>query len=40
MRLILHRHRFRDRTPPLPVEDFAGYIHFNRMVEREAGLEE
>jgi hypothetical protein len=35
MRLILHRHRFRDRTPPPPVEGFAGYFHFNRMIERE-----
>jgi serine/threonine protein kinase len=35
MRLKLHRHRFRDRTPPPPVEGFAGYIHFNRMIERE-----
>jgi len=35
MRLILHRHWFRDRTPPPPIEGFAGYMHFNMMIERE-----
>jgi len=35
MQLILHRHRFRDRTPPPPVEGFTGYMDFNRMIERE-----
>ena len=35
MRLILHRHRFRNRTPPSPVEFFAGYMSFNSMIERE-----
>jgi hypothetical protein len=35
MRLIMHRHWFRDRTPPPPIEGFAGYMHFNMMIERE-----
>ena len=35
MRLILHQQRFRDRTPPTPTEGFAGYMHFNRVIERE-----
>jgi hypothetical protein len=32
---MLHRYRFRDRTPPPPVEDFEGYMNFNRIIEKE-----
>ncbi|KAF8346293.1 hypothetical protein F5887DRAFT_1182194 [Amanita rubescens] len=35
MRLILHRNRFRDRTPQSPAEGFAGYMNFNRIIEKE-----
>jgi len=35
MRLILHRNRFRDRTPQPPAEGFAGYMNFNRIIEKE-----
>ncbi len=35
MRLILHRNRFRDRTPQPPAEGFAGYMNFKRIIEKE-----